>query len=47
MPGVVFSGSLEGHLRAYRGDTGEVIWDFDTVREYDAVNGGKSARRVA
>jgi polyvinyl alcohol dehydrogenase (cytochrome) len=42
MPGVVFSGSVDGHLRAYRSDTGEVVWDFDTVREYDAVNGGKA-----
>ena len=42
IPGVVFSGSVDGHLRAYRGDTGEVVWDFDTVREYDAVNGAKA-----
>jgi polyvinyl alcohol dehydrogenase (cytochrome) len=42
IPGVVFSGSVDGHLRAYRSDTGEVIWDFDTAREYDAVNGGKA-----
>ena len=42
IPGVVFSGSVDGHLRAYRSDTGEVIWDFDTVREYEAVNGGKA-----
>jgi polyvinyl alcohol dehydrogenase (cytochrome) len=42
IPGVVFSGSVDGHLRAYRSDTGEVIWDFDTAREYDTVNGGKA-----
>ena len=42
IPGVVFSGSIDGHFRAYRSDTGEIIWDFDTVREYDAVNGGKA-----
>ena len=38
MPGVVFSGSLDGHLRAYDVATGEVIWDYDTVRAYDTVN---------
>ena len=38
IPGVVFSGSLDGHLRAYDAATGEVIWDFDTVRAYDTVN---------
>ncbi len=42
IPGVVFSGSVDGHLRAYRSDTGEIIWNFDTAREYDAVNGGKA-----
>jgi polyvinyl alcohol dehydrogenase (cytochrome) len=42
IPGVVFSGSVDGHLRAYRSDTGEIIWDVDTAREYDAVNGGKA-----
>jgi polyvinyl alcohol dehydrogenase (cytochrome) len=42
IPGVVFSGSVDGHLRAYRSDTGDIIWDFDTAREYDAVNGGKA-----
>ena len=39
IPGVVFSGSLDGHLRAYATDTGRVIWDADTVGEYDTVNG--------
>lgn len=38
VPGVIFSGSLDGHLRAYDAATGEVIWDYDTVRAYDTVN---------
>jgi polyvinyl alcohol dehydrogenase (cytochrome) len=38
IPGVVFSGSLDGHLRAYSSEDGAVIWDFDTVREFDTVN---------
>jgi len=42
IPGVVFSGSVDGHLRAYATATGEVIWDADTVREYDTVNGPKA-----
>jgi polyvinyl alcohol dehydrogenase (cytochrome) len=40
--GVVFSGSLDGHLRAYTTGTGEVIWDFDTARPFDTVNGVKA-----
>jgi polyvinyl alcohol dehydrogenase (cytochrome) len=39
IPGVVFSGSLDGHLRAYSAATGEVVWDMDTVHEYETVNG--------
>jgi polyvinyl alcohol dehydrogenase (cytochrome) len=40
--GVVFSGSLDGHLRAYSARTGEVIWDADTVRDYATLNGEKA-----
>ena len=39
IPGVAFSGSLDGHIRAYAADTGRIVWDFDTVREYETVNG--------
>jgi polyvinyl alcohol dehydrogenase (cytochrome) len=42
IPGVVFSGSEDGHLRAYSAATGEVVWDVDTVREYETVNGEKA-----
>ncbi|MFT6807317.1 MAG: polyvinyl alcohol dehydrogenase (cytochrome) [Saprospiraceae bacterium] len=36
--GVVFAGSLDGHARAYDSDTGEVLWDFDTYREFETIN---------
>ncbi|RXH05224.1 PQQ-binding-like beta-propeller repeat protein [Bradyrhizobium vignae] len=39
IPGVVFSGGLDGHLRAYNARTGEIIWDVDTVQGYTTVNG--------
>jgi len=39
IPGAVLSGSLDGHLRAYAADDGRVLWDVNTVREYNAVNG--------
>jgi polyvinyl alcohol dehydrogenase (cytochrome) len=42
IPGVVFSGAIDGHLRAYSASTGEILWDFDTGREFSSVN-GKSA----
>jgi polyvinyl alcohol dehydrogenase (cytochrome) len=40
--GAVFSGSVDGHLRAYSASTGAVIWDEDTAREYETVNGQKA-----
>jgi polyvinyl alcohol dehydrogenase (cytochrome) len=39
IPGVVFSGSIDGHFRAFQAKTGEIVWDFDTVRNFDTVNG--------
>jgi polyvinyl alcohol dehydrogenase (cytochrome) len=38
IPDVVFSGSLDGHLR----EDGKVLWDFDTVRDFATVNGVKA-----
>ena len=39
LPGVAFSGSVDGHIRAYSAVDGSIIWDFDTIREYETVNG--------
>jgi polyvinyl alcohol dehydrogenase (cytochrome) len=39
IPGVVFAGSLDGHLRAYDATNGIVIWDFDTARDFPTVDG--------
>ncbi len=38
IPGVLFSGSMDGHMRAYNPATGKVIWDVDTKRTYETVN---------
>jgi polyvinyl alcohol dehydrogenase (cytochrome) len=40
IPGVVLSGGLDGHLRAYDTKDGRVIWDTDTARPFQTVNGG-------
>ena len=40
-PGIVFSGSVDGHMRAYSSEDGSILWDFDTAREYSTVNGVK------
>jgi polyvinyl alcohol dehydrogenase (cytochrome) len=42
MPGVVFSGTMDGWFRAYDAATGRIIWaDSTTSRSYDTVNGVK------
>jgi polyvinyl alcohol dehydrogenase (cytochrome) len=38
-PDAVFSGSIDGHLRAFATADGRVLWDFDTARDYETVNG--------
>src|SRR5215831_15596466 len=38
IPGVVFSGALDGHLRAYSTTDGKIIWDYDTDREFKTTN---------
>jgi polyvinyl alcohol dehydrogenase (cytochrome) len=43
IPGVVFSGSEDGHLRAYASGDGRVIWDVDTAKAYTTVNGVEAA----
>jgi polyvinyl alcohol dehydrogenase (cytochrome) len=39
IPGAVFSGSVDGALRAYSTKDGAVIWEFDTNREFPTLNG--------
>jgi polyvinyl alcohol dehydrogenase (cytochrome) len=42
IPGMVFSGSLDGHLRGYSTKDGSVVWDLDTLRDFETVNGVKA-----
>lgn len=42
MPGIVFSGTRDGHLRAYETRRGSVVWDFDTARSFPAVNAAEA-----
>ena len=39
IPGVVFAGAMDGHMRAYDAHDGSIIWDFDTGQSFAAVNG--------
>jgi polyvinyl alcohol dehydrogenase (cytochrome) len=38
IPGAAFSGSMDGHLRAYSTIDGKIIWDYDTAKEYRTAN---------
>jgi polyvinyl alcohol dehydrogenase (cytochrome) len=38
IPGVVFSGAVNGHFRAYSTKTGDILWDFDTATPFETVN---------
>ena len=39
IPGSVFSGSLDGHLRIYSTIDGKILWDFDTAKGFQTQNG--------
>jgi polyvinyl alcohol dehydrogenase (cytochrome) len=39
IPGVVFATSNDGHVRAHAVADGRLVWDFDTAREFETVNG--------
>lgn len=39
VPGVLFAGSVDGGFRAYASDDGKLLWEFDTNRDFDTVNG--------
>lgn len=43
VPGAVFSGGADGHIRAYATKDGSLLWDFDTAaKPYQAVNGSEA-----
>jgi len=39
IPDVVFSGGLDGRIRAYSSEDGRILWDVDTKGEVRTVNG--------
>ncbi len=43
--GVVYGVNQDGHVRAFKAKTGEMIWDYDTAgRTYETVNGVRRQR---
>jgi len=39
IPGVVFSGTTTGIMRAYSTMDGKILWEFNTARPFETVNG--------
>jgi polyvinyl alcohol dehydrogenase (cytochrome) len=39
IPGALLSGARDGMVRAVSSRTGQLLWEFDTVREFTTVNG--------
>ena len=39
IPGIAFSGSVDGHMRAYSATDGKIVWDVNTIDIYESVNG--------
>lgn len=37
--GIVFAGRLDGKLQAYDSDTGNILWESETKRKFETVNG--------
>lgn len=43
IPGAAFSGSMDGHLRAYSTIDGKILWDYDTAKDFATVNRVKAS----
>jgi polyvinyl alcohol dehydrogenase (cytochrome) len=43
IPGAAFSGSMDGHLRAYSTIDGKILWDTETAKDFATVNGVKAS----
>ncbi|HTQ63974.1 MAG TPA: PQQ-binding-like beta-propeller repeat protein [Puia sp.] len=41
IPGLVFAGALDGHIRAYSAKDGKILWDFNTAKEFETSYGMK------
>lgn len=42
LDGMVIAGAMDGWLRAYDGNSGEVIWQYDSARDYSEIAGSKA-----
>lgn len=39
VPGAVIAGHMDGRVRIYAADDGELLWEFDSLRDFETVSG--------
>ncbi len=42
IPGIVFAGSTDGRMRAYKSSTGKILWEYDSNISYGEIYGFKA-----
>ena len=42
IPGAVIAGHMDGRLRIYASDSGEVLWELNTLQDFNTVSGEKA-----
>ena len=42
LPGIVFSATWDGRLQAFSSEKGTLLWEYDTARDFQTVNGVKA-----
>jgi len=42
IPGAVIAGHMDGRLRIYAGEDGKVLWELNTLTDFDTVSGEKA-----
>lgn len=42
IPGAVIAGHMDGRLRIYSSDSGEILWELNTLQEFSTVSGEKA-----
>jgi polyvinyl alcohol dehydrogenase (cytochrome) len=42
IPGVVIAGHMDGRLRIYASESGEMLWELNTLQDFDTISGEKA-----
>ena len=42
IPGLVIAGHMDGRLRIYASESGEILWELNTLQDFDTVSGEKA-----